>query len=85
MNVQGGEPLCVERLAVIFVRISHNMAKPYMHIIIDDSDNETTASEQSHQSLAPSIWAVEQPDTWQTSRFLELLPAQLAGQKPTHS
>ena len=37
-------------------------------------------------SLAPAIWAVEQPDPWQSCRLLEPLPAQGAqralGQKP---
>ena len=40
-------------------------------------------------SLAPSLWAVEQPDPWQSCRLLEPLPAhgaqRAAGQKPTHN
>ena len=40
-------------------------------------------------SLAPTLWAVEKPDPWESCRLLEPLPARGArrapGQKPTHS
>ena len=45
--VNGGESLCVELFAAIFVRFPYSMAKPCTYIIIDDSDTEKIASEQS--------------------------------------
>ena len=49
----GGELLCVELVPAIFVPFSYSMAKPCLYIIIDDSADETIASEQSPAQPCP--------------------------------
>ena len=70
--------MCVARLAAVFIRFSHSMARPCMYIIID-SDNETIASEQDRRAARPL--AELSPPRATASRRLPRAPAQ----KPTQS
>lgn len=73
----GGEPLCVDLLAAIF----YSIARPCVYIII----GEAIASEQRQHSLVPTFYAVEQPDSWQSCRLHESLPARGAQRAPNHN